>query len=327
MKRSSNIELLRIVAMMMIVLLHANYYSLGGITLADVKVFDLGVFLKAVAEQLCIIGVNVFVLISGWFGIRPSVKGALSLMFQVWFFNLVIAAVMFCLGQPVSWERVLDVMFLKDCYWFVVAYIALYVLAPVLNAFIEKAPARQYLSVLVAFFCIEFMFGWIMKIQAAGFHKGYSAMSFIGLYLLAGYLKRHSAKLVDFSVRKDFLLYLAWSVVPVALYFLIKRPMSITFYSSPFVIAASVFFFLAFNRMNFTSGLVNYLACSAFSIYLIHLHPLVSQHFKDAMRWGYELLGGWLYVPFAVAFAVALGLACVMLDKVRIWVWGRLWRG
>ncbi len=322
MKRASNIELLRIVAMMMIVLLHANYYSIGGVSPEDVEVFDIGIFLKAVAEQLCIIGVNLFVLISGWFGIRPSVKGAVSLMFQVWFFNLMIAGIMFCLGQPVSMQGILDVMLLKDCYWFVVAYLVLYALAPVLNAFIEKATSRQYLNVILAFLGFEFVFGWIMPLEAAGFNRGHSAISFIGLYLLAGYLKRHSVQLLNYSVHKNLMLYLVCTVASVALYFFTRKHLGIMFYSSPFVIAASVFFFLAFNKMSFSSRIVNYLACSAFSIYLIHMHPLVSPHFRTMMNWGYDLMGGWLYVLFAVAFAVVFGLACVMLDKVRIWVWG-----
>lgn len=38
MKRKSNIELCRIIAMLLVVLLHANYLSLGGVELNDVEV-------------------------------------------------------------------------------------------------------------------------------------------------------------------------------------------------------------------------------------------------------------------------------------------------
>lgn len=83
MKRKSNIELCRIIAMLLVVLLHANYLSLGGVELNDVEVAPLDSFLKVLSEQLCIICVNVFILISGWFGIKANIKGAVSLLFQV----------------------------------------------------------------------------------------------------------------------------------------------------------------------------------------------------------------------------------------------------
>ena len=43
---------------------------------------------RILVEHWAIIGVNVFVLISGWFGIRTSLKGACKLLFQVFFIGL-----------------------------------------------------------------------------------------------------------------------------------------------------------------------------------------------------------------------------------------------
>ena len=83
MKRESNIELLRIVAMLLVLFLHANYFSLGKVESIDIQSDLFGSFVKSFTEALCIICVNVFVLISGWFGIRPTLKGAMSLLFQV----------------------------------------------------------------------------------------------------------------------------------------------------------------------------------------------------------------------------------------------------
>ena len=56
--------------MLLIVLVHANYFSLGFIDSNDVRTNPLPSFVKIFFEQLCVVGVNVFVLISGWFGIK-----------------------------------------------------------------------------------------------------------------------------------------------------------------------------------------------------------------------------------------------------------------
>jgi surface polysaccharide O-acyltransferase-like enzyme len=82
MKRESNIELLRIIAMILVVLVHCNYFSLGPVAPEAIAAAPLDSFVKAFAEQLCIICVNVFILISGWFGIRPSLKGVASFLYR-----------------------------------------------------------------------------------------------------------------------------------------------------------------------------------------------------------------------------------------------------
>lgn len=63
-ERDSNIELLRIVAMLMILVLHA-IGALGPVSAAERTLSPATSFLRVFWEQACIIGVNLFILISG----------------------------------------------------------------------------------------------------------------------------------------------------------------------------------------------------------------------------------------------------------------------
>lgn len=83
--RKSNIELLRIISMILIVLVHTNYFLFGSVIGDEIEQASLRSFGRILFEQLCIIGVNVFVLISGYFGIRPTKKKFFSLMSQIIF--------------------------------------------------------------------------------------------------------------------------------------------------------------------------------------------------------------------------------------------------
>lgn len=324
MNRDSNIELLRIVAMILVVLLHANYFSLGGIKISHIETVTPQLITKAFAEQLCIICVNVFILISGWFGIRPSLKGGLSLLYQVAFFHILIVLATFSLGETVSISSTILGFYFGALYWFVVAYLILYAIAPVLNAFTETANAKLHLSVLAIFFFLEFSYGWIYSYGHFG--NGYSAISFIGLYLLARFLYKYSSKIKIFNLNtsKNLLLYLFFTIIPVILLFTTKHDFGTINYSSPFVILASVFFFLAFTKLHFSNKVINYISISTFSIYLVHCHPLIAPHFKELMRNAYNSLGGGLYIVFAIIFALCYGSCCVILDKVRIWTWNLL---
>lgn len=319
MKRESNIELLRIVAMLLVVLVHANYSSLGGVKLVDFQLEPFNSFCKALAEQLCIICVNVFILISGWFGIRPSIKGTLSLLFQVFFFHILIVSLLSLKGDYISLGTIINGFYCGNQYWFIPPYLILYAISPILNAFIETSSPRRFLSVLIVYFLLEFALGWATGVGT--FQQGYSTLSFIGLYLLAQFIRKNSRILLNFSVLKNILLYLFFSILPVSIYFLTGHKFNIIAYSSPFVISASLFFFLAFNKMKISSKVINYLACSSLSIYLVHQHVLVIPYFKNLMNYAYGILGGYWYVLFAIVFAACLGLVCILVDKLRICMW------
>lgn len=80
-QRKSNIELLRIVAMAMIVVYHVIIHGIA----------PTGILPKTIPPMLCapvIFGVNLFVLISGYFGIKLSWRSFLSLMYIIAFYKL-----------------------------------------------------------------------------------------------------------------------------------------------------------------------------------------------------------------------------------------------
>ena len=325
-KRESNIELLRIIAMLMIVLFHCNYYSLGAPDQGEVLTSPWLSFWRIFAEQICVVGVNVFVLISGWFGIKPSLKGLCSLLYQVVFWGVIIVlgGLVFHLEIPV--KDTLLVFWFGGYYWFVIAYIGLYVLSPVLNAFIEKTSPRKFLTILICFFSVEFVYGWF--IDSASFGAGYSIISFVGLYLLARYIRLHSTFLKTTKPAYDILIYWLVTIIPALISFLGIRngwkqfyPL---YYTSPFVIAAAVSLLLIFTKFEFSSKFVNWVGCSTFCVYLIHQHPVVGPHFVSLMQHLAESLTPASYSCIVVLLSAVFILACATLDKLRIKSWGLL---
>lgn len=83
--RQSNIELLRIISMLMVLLVHANFFSLGKPTVEEVIEQPIDASLRVLFECVCIPCVDIFVLISGWFGIKANKKGLCNFLFQVAF--------------------------------------------------------------------------------------------------------------------------------------------------------------------------------------------------------------------------------------------------
>lgn len=81
--RQSNMELLRMIAMFMILVIHANMISLPRPTTIDLTANPLPTSIRYFIESLGIVGVNVFVMLSGWFLINTRSKSFFSLGFQI----------------------------------------------------------------------------------------------------------------------------------------------------------------------------------------------------------------------------------------------------
>ena len=188
MERQSNMELLRLVAMMMILVMHMDYGAFGLPTAESVENAPMTTFGRIFVEHLCLVAVNVYVLISGWFGIRPKMKSFVRLMLQVAMYSIIITGA-FLLLRKTTFKigYVTDMLIIGKQYWFVVSYLLLYLVSPILNAFVEHSSKREFQWMLLVFFGFQFIYSWIFGLEE--FAGGYSALSFMGLYLLARYVK------------------------------------------------------------------------------------------------------------------------------------------
>ena len=98
-KRQSNFELLRIVAMFMIIALH--YLVKGNVAAPWSESRTLVNYTAWLVEAFCIVAVNCYVLLSGYFLVESEWKPgrALSLLFQVLFYSLAVPAAMLGIGM------------------------------------------------------------------------------------------------------------------------------------------------------------------------------------------------------------------------------------
>lgn len=324
--RQSNMELLRLLAMLFVLMLHANYLTLGTPGRTDLINEPLSTSLRVLFEHLAIVAVDVFVLISGWFGINPKWKSLVALQFQTMFLSLLVVASFYVLGQPIGAKALIKSVYPGGAHWFIVAYIGLYTVSPVLNTFVKYASQRQMRFFLLAFFSVELFFGLIYDI--GNYCGGYSMLSFMGLYMLAQYVRKHSGKMVMKSSGTYFILYLLTMIASALLFlfflFLGHSEARFVSYYSPFVIMGSLFLLLAFSRLRIQNRIINWMAASCLSIYLIHCHTLIIPCFKTLFSNLYADFSGATYLLLALICLLGIGLGCILIDQLRIFCWKRL---
>ncbi len=330
--RLSNMELLRILSMFAILMLHANLNALLFPTATDVSATPLSAFTRLFFGALTYGGVNVFVLISGWFGIHVRLRSVAGFLFQCLFFSAGTYLVCLAFGWSAwSLRGVADCFFFTpDGYWFVKAYFMLYLFSPVLNVFVERVPRSVFRNVLLAAFVFQTLYSGLAPggIDAANFFmRGYSPLSFFLLYLLARYVRLYRPRFSCLSRRADaavsFLLALLLAVHAFgSLRFGIPAPFLLFKYTSPVVVASALFVVLYFSKFEFHSRAVNGVALSCFAVYLFHCNnDVIAEYFLSTCRRLFASFDGVVYLFLTFAFLLSVFVVSVLADRLRLLCW------
>lgn len=276
--RDSNIELLRIISMFMILNLHSftsyDYYIKN----------DLFTVVDFYREAICISAVNLYILISGYYKIKWRKKSLFSFIFQVYFW--VLGVHFFCLlvGCCTSSHIWYHLNCLSNSYWFVTAYLLLYLLSPLLNAFCEKATNMQFNTFLIFYFTIQ------LYLCANGnpiFGRGYGVLSFIGIYLLGAKVRMVNKR---FKISKiTLLIIITTSIIVLKMFWLrgtfgytmlqVKQSFLGLAYNNTIIIFLSLLIFLFFLQIKIKSTIINTISKTVFAVYLLHMHPDLKEQF------------------------------------------------
>ena len=208
--RASNIELLRLFCMFLIVAGHVNYLIYGIPSKNELNATLSITSFRVISYQLCVVAVNCFVFISGWFSIKSNYNKGVSLILQTLEYGIGISLLFYLFGYSVPQLQFIRLFFIGEYYWFIIAYLQLFILAPVLNSFTESASQHVLKLVVLVFLAFEFIYGWVGGV--GNFADGYSGIHFVGLYLLARYIRKY----VDYKMitqTKAWIYYLAPVVI------------------------------------------------------------------------------------------------------------------
>lgn len=266
--RASNLELLRIVSMMMIILLHQN----GMVNaLTSLNPGEMNYYLTHMAEAVSICSVNCFVLLSGYFMVgkrEAPVKKCVHLLVDVAFWGLLGYGCAFLLwGKTVGIKELIVaiVPYIKGQRWFVRDYIILVLLAPFINICLNRLSKRQYQTLMLLFLLVFSV--WPSFIPNPPIDDyGFSCVHFVQLYIIAGYLKLH----MDETPKKAVCAACYLGSVVLIFCSALKGMGYAYAYNYPFVMTAAVSLFLFFRGLKIQSAAINVLAAGAFDVFMIH---------------------------------------------------------
>lgn len=291
-QRQSNIELLRVLAIMGVIVLHyGNPFMGGGLTY--VKDSSINSYILCLLISLFACSVNLFMIISGYF--MCNSKGVnlwkpLKLIIQVIIFRVGLYLLSLLInGGGISVKTLLG-KFIPVNY-FVILYCTVYLLSPFINVLFEKLSLKSLKQFMICCFILfsvyptmvdvlsEFtgkQFVGLSTIGMYGSQWGYSVINFLLMYMIGAYIRKCDYKIVFLSSNKLFtflgvclgVLFL-WAKMNDTTGFFTER--SAWEYCNPILIFEAVTIFILFNKMHLgVNGFINRFAEGAFTVFLLH---------------------------------------------------------
>ena len=269
--RESNVELARIISMMMIIGLHYLNADMGGV-LGNVEYGSINYLVAHLFESVFIVGVNIFVLITGYFLIDKEyvkVKNIINLYIIMIFYNIVFLVIGIWSGEVTFSikECILSILpFLGGRRWFVQTYILLYVISPFLNVMLRGLSKRGYRLLLFIEIIVVI---WASFLPNSPINdNGYGILNFIILYSISGYIKLH------YKTSRS-----SWYYIKMYSFFIIvtflfsftkfeNKAWGYVFISN---ILGAVMLFLFYKNISIENNkIINYISKFTFPIFLIH---------------------------------------------------------
>lgn len=186
---------------------------------------------------------------------------------------------------------------------------------------------------LVAFFLFEFLWGNTLSVEFVV--GGYSTFSFIGIYLLAGLLRKLDLKYSSKTYLGVFfiaaIINTVCIIVAVAAGLVAVRD-TILNYINPLVIIGAASLLLAFAKStiltpaSMQSGVIQrvvlLLSASCFAAYLLHVGSGYALGlYCDGVKWLYDAYSGCVAFVMIVGYIFVVFLLAVLIDQPRKFIW------
>lgn len=338
-ERQANFELLRILAMFMVVALH--YMLKGGIAIPMSKNGSAMNLLAWLLEAFCIVAVNVYVLISGYFLVEAnwSLKKLVKLVLQILFYALLVPIVCLVMGvgdvsswSIYQWVSVILPLQMEH-YWFATAYVLLYIGMPLFAAGV-KALSQKQLETLICLYLVFYSF-WksLSPILLATDHYGYDFGWFLCLFLVAAYIRLYGISWLN-TKNKALICYVlsvigVFAISALAGFVCRKTGKLEYFMDMPYcynhilTLLGAIGLFVTFTYIKLPAGKLSSLVCKiapyTFGVYLLHENIAIKLIWPT--WFGVEQVAGSLwFVPHMLITVVVVFAVGILVDVVRSWL-------
>ena len=323
-KRNYGIDLLRSIAIFMVIILHVLKKS-NALDTFQAGTLQHGIIWGTEAFAIC--AVNIFAIISGFVCSEQKFKAkrVISLWLEVLFYSVSSYLITAAIFHDFSYNELISsfLPIVTKKYWYVSAYSMIMLLMPMFNCFIERAEKGEFKAFLIVF---GVYFSFIhMKFDVVQIIGGFSWIWLSYLYFVGAYLKKYD--LPKMSKKSLTLIYVAASFMILFLYVFIEclteRILgktvfadNIYFYNCPLVLLQALALFQLFREIEIKGKsvvFIQYLSSLSFGVYLVH---------GTFLRYFEKFLvicdsPAYMFIPLTLLYASAIYIVSCIAEILR----------
>lgn len=328
-ERNAGIDLLRMIAMVLVVALHV--LAQGGVMNVAMETSNFHYYSLKAIQAIGSCAVPIYAIISGYVGVGKKWKPSnlINLVFTALFYTIGFSIVFYLLKPNEIGVGGMFKAMIPD-YWYLMCYFGLFLFMPLLNNVLVNMSKKGLFYVLLALFlffsCTSPIF-MVMGRDPFRLVEGSSVIWLMFLYLIGGYLKLYRNEENNKKIRK-LLLFIICIVITVCSKVITNLmgydEINLLFhYTSPTIILASIAIVLIFADFKIACNskkTITFLSTFSFSVYLIHMQELVTFYcIEDKFLWvlDYNAIFSFLMV---IGCAIAIFICCTVIDLLRFYV-------
>ena len=311
--RNSNIELLRILCMLFIVMHHSLFHSHINPNLSNINYNLLfGIQLLGKAAN------NVFILITGYYMFDKEInkKSLKKIIFETLFYSYVILIIYILITHNIDFNIILKsiVPLSTSNNWFIIYYILLYISIPIINILILNLSEKQLRNTIIALIILLSILPMINLMQ----HAYSTFLWFICLYMIGAYIKKYKLN-IKYEKENKVLLIVSFISFYILVALILRFNINIIIMGETnnfIMLLMSVSTFILFiNKKEWNNSTINYISSSILGIYLIHDNFIIRQHL-----WKFFKIENYLSYPYFFVYEIGIILfvfcSCLIIDKL-----------
>ena len=320
--RNSNLELYRVIVMLLIVSHHYVVNS-GLFQLMDNSTLNFNSSFLYIFGMWGKTGIDCFVLITGYFMCKSeaTVFKFFKLVLEIIFYNIIIYSIFLILGiVELDLKGIVRAIIpLEHTSDFTTGFILFYPFIPFLNKIIKSSTHKEHLKLIIlSLFIYTFLY------MAPGFGVTYNYITwFIVLYFISSYIRLYPSPRYDTNNYLWGGITILLTTISIASVFVLRNwnPYWLVSDSNAiFAVAISISSFMFFKNLKIKhSKIINLMGASTFGVLLIHAN-------SDAMRqwlWKNTLQNTEFFTsPYlwihAILSVLIIFIICVIIDQIRI---------
>lgn len=337
-QRNSSIEILKLIAVFLIVLSHAIPNSGGEITESYIDLsaatIDFQQLLLVLMKYMGQLGNDIFIVCSAFFLLessRTKISKVISIVIDSFIISVLFLVAFIASGYNFSLTMIIKNMIpiTMNTQWFVGCYLIFYLIHPALNVIVRSLSKKGLIALNI---CALFIYCGINLVIHDRFYYT-QLVGFICIYFFTAYMKFYMKDFIKSKKRNIRMLVISLCMFLFSILIIDILGLKINAFSNylvywsiiinPFLIILSLTLFNLFNMKCFCNGLINYSSSLSLLIYMIHANMLVQDYLKmDVFSWiyknfSYQYILLWVFAVGIILFVGGFILSVIYKETIQ----------